>query len=153
MVKVLLDVDRHHESTTVTIQCKEIDDSIKQILDFLENKKTNFIIGKNGDEQHILKPEDVYYFQSERDTVLAATPAGMFKVKEKLYELEQTLPKDRFIRISKSVIANLFEISHFEPSFNGTLCVHFKSGAKEYASRHYVSNIRSILKMNRRDKK
>ncbi|WP_053220313.1 LytTR family DNA-binding domain-containing protein [Virgibacillus senegalensis] len=151
-MKVLLDVDRSHQETTVTIQCREIDDSIKQVLDFLENRDAEFIIGKNGEKQHILKPEEVHRFQAEGDSVMAITSRGNFKVKEKLYELDQILPPSKFIRISKSAIANLFEINHFEPSFNGTICVHFKSGAKEYVSRHYVSNIKSILKRNRRGK-
>ncbi|QTM98733.1 hypothetical protein ERJ70_05135 [Sediminibacillus dalangtanensis] len=66
--------------------------------------------------------------------------------------MDQTLPRDRFIRISKSFVVNLFKISHFETTFNGTLCVHFKSGRRNM---HLVikSVISSILKMNRRDKK
>ena len=84
---------------------------------------------------------------------MAVTSKGSYKVKEKLYELEKGLPANRFIRLSKSVIANLYELSHFEASFNGTLCVHFKSGAKEYVSRHYVSKIKEALKMNRRKQK
>ncbi|SDJ85905.1 LytTR family DNA-binding domain-containing protein [Sediminibacillus albus] len=152
-MKVILDVDRNHEKTAVTIHCKEISDSIKEILDFLEKRETKFIVGRKGDMQHILKPEEVHYFHSEGDTVMATTSEGLFKVKEKLYELEDSLPSNRFIRLSKSVIANLHEMSHFEPSFNGTLCVYFKSGGKEYASRHYVSNIKEILRLNRRENK
>ncbi|MFZ0370497.1 MAG: LytTR family DNA-binding domain-containing protein [Halobacillus sp.] len=151
-MKVLLDVDRKYEETSVTINCMEMDDSIKDILDYLNQQKTEFIIGKKGEEQHILKPDQVHYFHSEGDSVLATTSEGRFKVKEKLYELEETLSPRKFIRLSKSVIANLYEISHFEPSFNGTLSVHFRSGVKEYASRHYVGRIKEVLRINRRDK-
>ncbi|KHE67115.1 LytTR family DNA-binding domain-containing protein [Halobacillus sp. BBL2006] len=149
-MKVLLDVDRKHEETSVTIHCSEMNDSINDILNFLNERKTEFIIGKNGEEQHILRPNQVHHFHSEGDSVLATTSDGTFKLKEKLYELEEMLPANKFIRISKSVIANLHEISHFEPSFNGTLAVHFKSGGKEYASRHYVGKIKEVLKINRR---
>ncbi|GIN72015.1 transcriptional regulator [Bacillus sp. J14TS2] len=151
-MKISLDIDQDHEQTRVTIHCKELDDSIQDILDFLKGKETEFIIGKDGEMQHILKPNDIHYFHTEAETVVAVTSVGSFKLKEKLYELEEILPSSKFVRLSKSVIANLHELSRFEPSFNGTLCVHFKSGAKEYVTRHYVKNIRDSLKMNRRKK-
>ncbi|ARI77660.1 LytTR family DNA-binding domain-containing protein [Halobacillus mangrovi] len=152
-MKVLLDVDGTHEETTVTIHCKEVNDSIKEILNYLNERKIEFILGKDGERQHILKPEEIHFFHAKGDYVHALTARGDFKIKEKLYELEQLLPAHRFIRLSKSVIANLYEISHFEPSFHGTLCVNFKSGVKEYASRHYVGKIKEVLKMNRRESK
>ena len=100
--------------------------------------------------QHILKPTDIHYFHTEMDAVVAVTTDGSFKIQEKLYELKQILPSTKFIRLSKSIIANLHELSRFEASFNGTLCVYFKSGAKEYVSRTYVNAIKDALKMNRR---
>ncbi|WP_158737223.1 LytTR family DNA-binding domain-containing protein [Alteribacillus sp. YIM 98480] len=149
-MRVSLDIDSAHEETTVTIHCKEMDDSINEILDFLKGKKTEFIIGRNGSMQHILKPADIHYFHTKGESVLAITSEGGFKVKEKLFELEQILPANQFIRLSKSVIANLYELKRFKSSFNGTLCVYFKSGVKEYVSRHYVQSIKAALKMNRR---
>ncbi len=150
MMKISLDIDSHYEETKVTIHCSEVDSSVKEILEFLQGMERRFLVGKNGDMQHILKPEEIHYFHTENDAVIAVTSEGSYKMKEKLYELERLLPKGSFVRLSKSVIANLHELSHFEASFNGTLCVYFKSGAKEYVTRHYVSLIKDVLKMNRR---
>jgi DNA-binding LytR/AlgR family response regulator len=148
-MKVSLDIDNDYDETTVTIHCKEVDDTIKEILDFLKGMETEFIVGKNGDMNYILKPNEVHFFRTEGDFVQAVTAKGTFKLKEKLYELETLLPSNKFVRISKSVIANLHELNRFEASFNGTLCVYFKSGEKEYVSRHYVKAIKKALKMNR----
>lgn len=149
-MKVSLDIDPDYKETKITIHCSEVDETIKDILDFLKEKETKFIVGRSGEMQHILKPNEIHFFYSSDDSVLAVTADGEFKVKERLYELEKVLPSNRFIRLSKSVIANLYELSHFEASFNGTLCVYFKSGAKEYVSRSYVGKIKEALKMNRR---
>ncbi|MFC5602037.1 LytTR family DNA-binding domain-containing protein [Sporosarcina koreensis] len=149
-MKVTLDIDEIYEETKVTIHCNEVDDSIKEVLDFLKGKKTEFLVGRDGEMQHILKPDDIHFFHTEKEGVMAVTAEGSFSLKEKLYELEEMLPPAKFIRLSKSVIANLHELSRFEASFNGTLVVHFKSGAKEYVSRTYVSGIKEALKMNRR---
>ncbi|WP_046175947.1 LytTR family DNA-binding domain-containing protein [Domibacillus indicus] len=148
-MKVSLDIDSDHEQTKVTIHCREIDEDIKEILDFLKGRETEFLVGRNGDMQHILKPASIHYFHTAEESVIAVTDEGAFKLKEKLYELEKMLPASRFVRLSKSVIANLHELSRFEASFNGTLCVYFKSGAKEYVSRHYVSHIKEALNLNR----
>ncbi|MBN8233816.1 LytTR family transcriptional regulator [Halobacillus kuroshimensis] len=150
-MKVSIDVDENHPETSITIHCSQVDDTVKEILDFLHERKQDFVVGKNGESQHILKPEHIQFFRSEDEAVFAYTRDASFKVKDKLYELERSLPSQRFVRISKSVLANLYEMSRFEPSFNGTLCVYFKSGEKEYASRHYVGNIKEMLNMNRRD--
>lgn len=148
-MKVSLDIDSEYDQTKVTIHCKEIDENIKEILDFLKGQETEFLVGKDGDMQHILKPSAIHYFHTEEEAVIAVTAEGSFKLKEKLYELENILPASRFVRLSKSVIANLHELSRFEASFNGTLCVYFKSGAKEYVSRHYVRHIKEALNLNR----
>ena len=150
-MKVSLDIDSRYEETKVIIKCKEMDDSIKNIIDFIKGQDTRFLVGRGeGDMQHILKPAEIHYFHTNNDTVVAVTAKGEFRLKEKLYELEEVLPPSQFIRLSKSVIANLDELSRFEASFNGTLCVYFKSGAKEYVSRNYVNAIKESLKMNRR---
>jgi DNA-binding LytR/AlgR family response regulator len=150
-MKVSLMIDSDYEETIVTIESPELDDSVQGILDFIKGKETEFLVGKDGEMQHIMKPDEIHYFHTEKDAVVAVTADGAFKIREKLYELEQILPSTKFIRLSKSVIANLHELSRFEASFNNTLCVYFKSGAKEYVSRTYVNAIKEALKMNRRN--
>lgn len=149
-LKVLLDIDRDYKETKVIIETPTLDASVQEVLDFIKGRDTEFLVGKVDEMQHILKPKDIHFFHTENDSVLAVNSDGSYKLKEKLYELEDILPSNKFIRLSKSVIANLHELSRFEASFNGTLCVYFKSGVKEYVSRTYVSAIKDALKMNRR---
>ncbi len=150
-MKVSLTINPAATETTVIIECKELDPSIQDILDYLNGQELDFIVGKEGDMQHILNPMDVHYFHATSEGIAAVTSNGSYLVKEKLYELESVLPANRFIRLSKSVIANLYQLSRFEASFNGTLVVYFKSGTKEYVSRSYVNGIKQALKMKRRN--
>lgn len=152
-MKVSLEIDQKYKETKVLIECQRLDTSVQDLLDFIKGMETEFIVGRDGEMQHIMKPDEIHYFHTEKDSVVAVTANGSFKLKEKLYELEEMLPTNKFIRLSKSVIANLHELSRFEASFNGTLCVYFKSGAKEYVSRTYVTTIKEALKMNRRKNK
>lgn len=152
-MKVSLEIDHKFEETKVLIECQSLDASVQDLLDFIKGMDAEFIVGKDGEMQYIMKPDEIHYCHTEKDGVVAVTANGSFKLKEKLYELEEILPANKFIRLSKSVIANLHELSRFEASFNGTLCVYFKSGAKEYVSRTYVTTIKEALKMNRRRNK
>lgn len=149
-MKVSLTIDSEFKETKVKIETPKLSESVQELLEFIKGRETEFLVGKIGEMQHILKPEDIYYFHTEKEAVIAVTSTGSYRLKEKLYELEEILPSSKFIRLSKSVIANLYELNRFEASFNGTLCVYFKSGAKEYVSRTYVNHIKEALKMNRR---
>lgn len=151
-MKISLNIDEKFDETKITIECKALDSSIQTIIDLAKEKGVEFLIGKNGEMQHIIKPTDIHFFHADNNTVNAVTMEGSFALREKLYELEEILPASKFIRLSKSVIGNLHEMSRFEASFNGTLCVYFKSGKKEYVSRMYVKTIKEALKMNRREK-
>jgi len=150
-VKVKVEIDPTLTEPIVVIKIPELTPEISEIIQFIQREKMPFIIGKKDDMQHILQPKDIHYFIAEGDVVKAVTSSGNTQVKEKLYELEKNLPAHQFIRISKSVIANIYEMSKFEASFNGTLCVHFKSGNKEYVTRTYVHAIKELLKMKRRE--
>lgn len=151
-VKVVLDVNPSYAETTVTIHCNRVDEMVKNLIQILQDKQPQFIIGKKDEMHYILRPEEIHSFRADGDVVQAITDQGAFVIKERLYELEEMLPASQFVRISKSVIANLYELRRFEASFNGSLCVYFKSGEKEYVSRHYVKRIKKALKMNRREK-
>ncbi|WP_066069898.1 LytTR family DNA-binding domain-containing protein [Neobacillus soli] len=149
-MKLSLNIDKAFKETKITIEGPTLDDHIQELIDFIHSREQQFLIAKKGEMQHILKPVDIHYFHTENDHVVAVTATDSFILKEKLYELEALLPSTKFIRLSKSVIANLHELSRFEASFNGTLCVYFKSGKKEYVSRTYVPVIKTALQLNRR---
>lgn len=149
-MKLFLNIDKALKETRVTIEGPELDENIQELIDFIYGRELQFLIGKKGEMQHILKPDEVHYFHTENDHIIAVTETDSFILKERLYELEAMLPSKKFIRLSKSVIANLNQLSRFEASFNGTLCVYFKSGKKEYVSRTYVPMIKEALKLNRR---
>ena len=152
-MRLILNIDKEFKETKVTIEAPEINEDVQGVMDVVKERERPFLIGRKGEMQHILNLADIHLFHSEKDYVVAVTAEGSFLVKEKLYELEDILPSHTFVRLSKSAIANLYELSRFEASFNGTLCVYFKSGKKEYVSRNYVPIMKEALRINRRKSK
>lgn len=64
-----------------------------------------------------------------------------FRLKARLYELEQLLPSN-FIRINKSSLANENRLERFSASFSGAVDAVFKCGYREYVSRRCFAEIR-----------
>ena len=77
--------------------------------------------------------------------VFAVTGSGEYILRLRLYELEQRLDKNIFVRISNSEIINLKKVQSFDLSFTGTICVKLSNGTMSYVSRRYVSRIKKIL--------
>ena len=67
--------------------------------------------------------------------------AKQYRLKQRLYELEEILPTS-FFRINKSAFANERGLERFVTSFNGAVDVIFKCGYKEYVSRRCFVTIR-----------
>ena len=64
-----------------------------------------------------------------------------FRLKQRLYELEQQLPPT-FIRINKSALANEARLDRFQVTYAGSVDAVFKCGYREYVSRRCFAQIR-----------
>ena len=64
-----------------------------------------------------------------------------YKLKQRLYELEQLLPAS-FIRINKSTLANETRLDRFSVTFSGAVDAVFKCGYREYVSRRCFAQIK-----------
>lgn len=74
-------------------------------------------------------------------TYLVGKGGETFRIKEKLFELEERLPSF-FIRINKSAIANERRLERFRATLGGGVDAVFESGYKEYVSRRCFAEIK-----------
>lgn len=146
-MKVRIDVDAKHEETVITIQAKEWTNELAELVKTIQQSTTatGRLIGIENERSVLLEPAEIDYVYAENRRVIAATATSRIELRMKLYEVEELLAPKQFMRFSKSVIGNIARIARFELMFNGNLCVHFKSGNKEYVSRSYVSALKQRL--------
>lgn len=144
-MKVKIDLDDTYDQTVITIQAKELTSDLKEMIDYLKGHKQTRLLGVKEEKTVIVDPSQVDYIYSERRKVYAKVENDDIQLNMKLYEVEADLQHHAFVRFSKSVVGNINRIDHFESSFNGSLCVLFKSGNKEYISRKFVSQVKAIL--------
>lgn len=146
-MKVNIDIDENHKETSITIQANEWSEDLEELVRFINKRKPKRLFGVEDDQTILLNPAEVDFVYAEKRKVYAALKNRNVEIKMKLYEVEEILTPHHFMRFSKSVIGNLNHIQRFELSFNGTLCVYFHSGNKEYISRRFVSKVKERLLM------
>ncbi|MFB4161636.1 LytTR family DNA-binding domain-containing protein [Geomicrobium sp. JSM 1781026] len=149
-MRIHIDINENHPETSITIHAAEWSQELEQLMRSLNEhsqpSSSPFrLLAEDGDTSFVVTPGDVDYLYAEDRKVFAAIGEKRYEMKHKLYELEELLTDFTFVRFSKSVIGNIDQIDRFEVSFNGNLCVFFKSGNKEYVSRKYVKTLRNIL--------
>lgn len=99
------------------------------------------LIGYSGYEAVNLRTDEVVCFLVEEGKVYAITDKNRFRLKSRLYQLEETLPEN-FVKINQSCIANIKKIERFDTSVSGTLLIKFKNGYKDYVSRRQMKAVK-----------
>jgi DNA-binding LytR/AlgR family response regulator len=135
--------------------------NLSQLIELLDklarvgDDSPNTIIGRSVDDSYqIIAYPQVYYFEARGNYVFCIAAGAVrnspneYRIKEKLYELEMRLPQNRFIRVGKSFIVNIDNISEIIPWFGRRLILRFVDGKKEIeVSRNYVKNFKEFLGM------
>lgn len=94
----------------------------------------------------IIPVQDVIYFFSKEQHNYCKTEKGEFRLKKKMYELEENLDKKQFIRISNSCIANVKYIKKFDLSKIGSIVVRFMDDTTSVVAKRRISYVMKFLK-------
>ncbi len=134
-------IDKNCEEKVV-VYSKENNDFIKSIKEFVENNES--IVGYNGAEIVKINFSEVYCFSVINNKVYAITQKEKLQLKERLYTIEEKLPKN-FAKINQSCIVNIDRIKKFDASISGTLKVYLKNGYTDYVSRRQLKSIKEKI--------
>jgi len=100
------------------------------------------IVGYDEDDIIMLSIDDVEAFYVEDGkTYAACRDKKRYRIKKRLYELEEILPED-FQKINKSDIANMKHIVRYKTSLNGVVDAQFRSGFSDYISRRCFAELK-----------
>ena len=147
-MRVEIKLDSQFTEPLAVISTAEITDEVNEAvkkLNHLNDNGSDIITGFSDERAEILSPDDIYRIYSEGQKVLAVTDNGVYRIRMRLYQVEQKLAERKFVRISNSEIINLNKTANFDLSFVGTIQVKLKNGESTFVSRRYVSEIKKIL--------
>lgn len=147
-IKVRTNISDKYDDIEIVINSPVKDEQVQRLENKLLSETTKTIqkiIGMQGNDIFVINVLDIIFFYSEEKNNFCKTKDGVYKIKEKLYYLEEMLPKNEFIRISNSAIININNVKCFNTSIVGKMIVKFEDGSEEAVSRRRTSEIMKFL--------
>lgn len=136
--RVILDP---HGEEEVIIRARERTPLVDALEQLAEERR---LVGYREGEGTFLSVAEVCCFTVEDGKVFALTEKGKWQVRQRIYQLEESLPSD-FVKINQSTLANLRQIERFDTSVAGTLKVKFRNGSVDYVSRRNLRTVKERL--------
>lgn len=144
-MQIEIKIDRSCKETKVIVVTDKITDDINALVKKLAQDTPQLLAGFQGDILKIMDQQEIIRLYATNGKVYAETEEGAYQLRLRLYELEERLDKDKFVRISNSEIINLKRVKGFDLRYTGTICVSLQNDAVTYVSRRYVKKIKEVL--------
>ncbi len=146
-INVKTNISNKFKEIMIAIEAPKLTKEVQNIIDYASdlNPLPNQIIANKNNEIYFIELKDIICFFSKDKYIYIRTKNDEYRVKYKLYEIEEKLDKRIFIRISKSCIINMEQVECFDTSILGTIKVKLKDNTKEIVSKRNVSNVMKIL--------
>jgi len=103
------------------------------------------IVIKDGTEIRIIPTSDIHYLEAYDDYVKIHTKSGTFLKKKTMSHFEQSLSSAQFIRIHRSFILNINELTKIESFEKNSYVAILKSGARLAISRTAYGDLKAVL--------
>ncbi|MCI8500937.1 MAG: LytTR family transcriptional regulator [Oscillospiraceae bacterium] len=144
-MRIEIQIDSSCTEPKIVVMTASMTEEVSRIVKKLSEDSPHIISGSRGNMVEVLEQADLIHLYANAGKVFAVTGQGEYLVRLRLYELEERLDPNSFVRISNSEIINLKKVKSFDLSFTGTICVKLSNNTVTYVSRRYVSKIRQIL--------
>ncbi len=138
-------IDSSYVEPKVIILTASMTEDVNNILNRLSDQTPQLISGSRNSKVEVIEQDDLIRIYTGAGKVFAVTHKGEYALRLRLYEIEERLSHQQFVRISNSEIINLKKVNHFDLSFTGTICVKLANGTVTYVSRRYVPKLKKIL--------
>lgn len=146
-MKVRVEVTEDLKEDEIVIRCGRADETVRKIERFIQEQyaaapKITFY---KQNQEFYFSLDEVLFFETEGDFVYAHTANDAYKIRYRLYELEQLLPRG-FVRAAKSTIVNIGKIHSISKSLTSSSLICFSGSHKQvYVSRFYGRELRMRL--------
>ena len=137
-MKIIIEESDDYQENEILIKCQnQNDEEIQRIIQNIQSLQTSLICKKEKAYLRIYL-ENILYIESIDEKTFLYTIDDVYEASQKLYELEQNLQSQGFLRISKSCILNLQYLQHVRSLFNGKYEATLTNNEKLTINRSYV---------------
>ncbi|MCL2405714.1 MAG: LytTR family transcriptional regulator [Defluviitaleaceae bacterium] len=142
-MKITIVEPKDGEEDEILVKCRNISPEVVQLLNKLRTQ--GLLIAYKDSEIHRLQPMDIFYVETVNSKTFLYCEAQVYESKLKLYELEEMLHSNDFLRVSKSLIINLSKLKSVAPALSGRLEAVLTNGERVTISRQYVGILKERL--------
>jgi len=147
-MKLSIEVSDGVTEAEVVIRCSRVDDTIQKLQEYIITLSAPKLTLYKGTQEYYLTLDEILFFETSGEQIFSHTANDVFKVKRKLYELEEMLPR-YFARAAKGTIVNTQQIYAINRNLTSASKISFVGTHKHiYVSRYYYKAFRE--KMNER---
>ena len=147
-MKLRIEVTDGSTEDEVIIRCGRVDDTVQKLQAYIQSMSAPKMTFFKGAQEYYLPLDKILFFETEGEQIYAHTKNDAFRVKYRLYELEEMLPH-YFVRAAKGTIVNTAQIYAINRNLTASSQVEFAGTHKQiYVSRHYYGALKE--KMNER---
>ena len=147
-MKLRIEVTDGSTEDEVIVRCGRVDDTVQKLQAYIQSLSAPKMTFYKGAQEYYFPLEKILFFETEGEQIYAHTKNDAFRVKYRLYELEEMLPH-YFVRAAKGTIVNTAQIYAINRNLTASSQVEFAGTHKQiYVSRHYYGALKE--KMNER---
>jgi Response regulator of the LytR/AlgR family len=146
-MKVQIEQSDKQNELEIVIKCREVTDEVRDLQSKLLSiaKLKERLLFTKDNREFFLDLDKILFFESVDDTTFAHTSDDIYKIRLRLYELEDILPSN-FLRISKSSIANSSSVYSITRNIGASSIVQFHDTHKQICvSRQYFKQFKNKL--------
>lgn len=144
-MKIEIIIDESLDESLIKIYTPSYNKDIENLQKSLENVNNNVLVGFLDYDVYLLEYKDIIRCITKDKSVYIDTLDKSYKSRLRLYEIENRLDKNKFIKISRYEIINIDYVKKLDLSFRGTIAIEFKNGNISYVSRRFLSEFRKNL--------
>jgi len=149
-VKLRIEIIDDLPEDEIIIRCSRVDDTVQKLQAYIKSLSAPKFTFYKGAQEYYLPLEEILFFETDGEQIHAHTTNDAFRVKHRLYELEEKLPHN-FIRAAKGTIVNTTHIYAINRNLTASSQVKFAGTHKHiYVSRHYYSSLKDKMNERRR---
>jgi DNA-binding LytR/AlgR family response regulator len=144
-MKIRLIIDKKYTEPEIHICNEERNQETDRLAQLVSQAVSTTITGYSEQGIELLTCDSIIRIYTENQKIYAATAKGIYRLHERLFELEELLDGRWFTRISNSEIVNLRKIKRLDTSVIGTILMFLEEDLTTYVSRRYVSRLKKVL--------
>lgn len=143
-MKIEIDINKAYPELSVRINAPVMTQDVEKLISLMRMLNMQLAVKKDG-ETYLLDTDRILYIEAVERNTFVYTAEASYESDLKLYEIEQQLLAQNFIRVSKQSIVNMRRIKSLRADINRKIRVTLVNGEQLIVSRTYADEFKRSL--------